>query len=297
MRTTPARRSGVALGLGVVAISFAVILFREAQPTHPLVAAGIRLAVAAVVLAPITYRGFRRGALPGRVLRTALAAGVLYAFHFGLWVWSLELTTVAASVTLVTATPLVLATVALVTGADRPSRRTWAALGLACVGVATIGGFDVGATPGALLGDGLAFGGALAMAGYLVLVRRLGDLDVWPFAGVATAVGALLLLGCAFVLGIPIEPASPTAFTYLVLAALIPQLVGHGALTWALRHTTPTVVGIATVGEPVGATLLAWALLGEVPTAGIIAGCAVTLAGVALAVGHRAPSAAETGAG
>ena len=290
-RSEPAgshRQASWALWIGVLSISFAAIFFRKAQPTHPLVAAAVRLGVAALILAPMGVRGFRRGHLSGVVLSRAAAAGLMYAVHFGAWVTSLALTTVAASVTLVTATPLLLAGVSLITGRDKPDRRLWAALGLAVVGVAIIGAADLAGPDGAaaaLAGDALALLGAMAMAGYLLLARSLGpDLDVWAFASVATAVGACSLLVVAISLGVPVTVASPQALGYLALAALLPQLVGHTLLTWALRHTRPTAVGVATVGEPACSTALAWLWLGEPVRWVVGVGCVVTVLAVIAAL-------------
>ncbi len=275
----------LALFVAVTAISFAAIFFRKAQPTHPLVAAGIRLTLASVILLPISWRAWRRGTLRTPEIRAGMVAGLLYGLHFGSWVWSLGLTTVAASVTLVTATPLMLALVGVATGRDRPEGKLWLSLGLAVVGVVLIGGTDLGRSTDALIGDGLAVVGAAAMAGYLVLVRRLpADLDVLGFSGVACAVGAAALALAALVAGTGFAPASDEALMYLVLAALVPQIIGHGLLTWSLRHTTPVVVGIATVGEPVGASILGWFWLGEAVPPLVAVGCAVTLSAVVLAV-------------
>lgn len=308
------RHVGPALAGAATAISFAAIFFRLAAPTHPLVAAGVRLVIAAALLAPLTIRARRRGALPGPVLRAAVAAGLLYGVHFGAWVASLGLTSVAASVTIVTATPLLLAAAALVTGRDRPDRSLWGALALGVGGVAIIGGSHAGGGD-ALAGDALAGLGAAAMAGYLLLVRRLSHavepapvsrhlqaaaasprapshrsgmegargLEVLPFAGVATAVGGCALLATAGALGISPIPPSASAAGWLLAAALVPQLIGHTLLTWALRWATPTAVGISTLGEPVGATLLGWAWLAEIPAPVVLLGCAVTLSGVVLA--------------
>jgi drug/metabolite transporter (DMT)-like permease len=279
--------------LAVSAISFAAIFFRKAAPTPPLVAAGVRLAIATLILAPWVVRARRAGRLPSVAVRYAVGGGVAYAVHFGAWVTSLTLTSVAASVTLVTATPMLLALVAWVTGRDRPTRRQWLALALAAVGVAILGGLDV-ADDDALLGDGLALLGASAMAAYMLLARRAvhetaaGGLDSWGYSGVATGVGAVLLLGSATLVGLPIRFAGWEPLGYVVLATLLPQLVGHGLLTWALRHTRPTVVGIATLGEPVGSTLLAWWWLEEGLQLGTFIGCAVTLVAVALAMTRRA---------
>lgn len=279
------RRQGAALALAVASISFAAIFFRLASPTHPLIVAGTRLAIAAVILAIPTMRASRAGRLPRRVVLAAMACGVLYGVHFGTWVSSLTMTSVASSVTLVTATPLLLAILSIATGRDRPSRWHWISIGLALIGLSLIGWADLSLSREALIGDGLAFVGAIAMAFYLLIARSLGeDLDVLAFGGVATAFGALSLFAAAVIAGVPIAFASGESLLWIALAALLPQLVGHTLLTWSLRHATPTAVGIATVGEPVGATLLAWIWLGERVTPVIAAGCAITLGAVLLSL-------------
>lgn len=271
----------LALGVAVASISFAAIFFRQAAPTHPLVIAGTRLALASLVLAWPTWRAYEAERLPPEVLRRAAVGGLLYGVHFGTWVTSLTMTSVASSVTLVTATPLLLAILAILTNRDHPERRHWVSIGLAVVGLSLIGWADLSLSPEALLGDVLALVGAAAMAFYLLLVRGMGaELDVLAFSGVSTAVGALSLLGAAVALDVPLAFASLESFGWVALAALFPQLIGHNLLTWSLRHATPTAVGIATVGEPVGSTFLAWVWLGERLGPLVAAGCAITLVAV-----------------
>lgn len=277
----------LALVVAVISISFAGPFFRMAEPTPPLVSSGLRLAMASLVLVPFALRAWRAGRLPPAHLRAGLAAGLLYGVHFGAWVWSLTLTSITASVTLVTATPVVLALAGLLTGTDRPSGRVWAAIAIATLGVFIIGGSHLSADPRALLGDGLAFLGAAAMAGYMLMVRPLRAVDPLAFTGVAAVVGAGVLLGTAALLGLPLTAASPRAWGFLALAALVPQLVGHTLLTWSLRHSTPTVVGMATVGEPVGSTLIALLWWGEWVSWQVALGCAITLAGVVTALSAR----------
>ena len=274
--------------MAVLSISLAASLFRKAAPTHPLVMAGVRLAVAALCLSPFVVRSFLTGRMKGRQFRLAVLAGFIYAVHFGAWVSSLTLTSVASSVTLVTTTPLLLGLLGLVTGRDRPDRKLWIALGIAAAGLTLIGWRDLGATPSALAGDALAFLGAVAIAAYMLTVRALGDeIDIWAFSGVATAVGAVALGLTAFAAGIPFEPASTEAFGYLVLAAVIPQLLGHNLITWVLRHVRPSTVAMAILGEPVGAALIAWLWLGEAVGPVAAVGCTVTLVAVGIAVWEK----------
>ncbi len=282
----------VVLVVGVAAISFAAIFFKKSQPTHPMVASAIRLLFAALLLSPWVIAAWRRRSLDGVQVRHAAGAGLAYAVHFGAWVASLGMTSVTASVTAVTASPLLLAMVGLVTGRDAPTGRLWAALGLAVAGLTVVAMHDASGGDGALLGDGLALVGAAAMAAYLLIGRRLGArLDVMAFTGVATFVGGVTLALACLLMGVELTPSSDEALLYLALAALVPQLVGHTALTWALRHTTPARVGMATLGEPVGSTLLAWLWLGEAVSPTVLLGCGVTLSAVALALsGSARPS-------
>jgi drug/metabolite transporter (DMT)-like permease len=274
-----------ALLVAVTAISFAAIFFKKASPTHPLVSAGIRLAVAAVLLTPMALRSWKKGLMSASLVRSAVIAGLLYGVHFGTWVTSLTLTSIASSVTLVTATPLILAFIALATGHDKPDPKHWWAIGLAVCGITIIGSHDSNVGVEALMGDALAFGGAAAMAGYMLVGRRLGDaMDIWSFGAIATAVGATSLLGTAWFINIPIQVASSEALMYLVLAALVPQLIGHNLLTWTLRYTRPTIVGIATVGEPVGAAFLGWIWLHEQVGTTVAFGCTLTIAAVLLSI-------------
>ena len=307
MRTLPAPppsrtggRSPVvapALIVAVVAISFAAIFLKLAEPTHALTRSGLRLMMAAAMLLPAVVRGWRRGRLQP-VAKWAALAGLLYAVHFSAWIGSLDLTTVAASVTLVTATPLILAVVGVATGRDRPEGRLWVSLLLGAAGVAIIGGADLSLSGRALAGDGLALAGAAAIAGFLLLVRRLGlSLDVWAFMGLACAVGGVLVMAVAAIAGVGLTAASPGALLYIFLSALIPQLVGHGLLTWSLRYTTPTVVGLATLGEPGGSTLLAWVWLGEAAPAVVLVGCAVVLVSLILALARPGRGADAAAAG
>lgn len=284
------------LALAVIAISFAAILFRAAPEMHPLSASGWRLVIAGLVLAPFMRH------LPRGAVGPALLAGLAYAVHFGSWVASLGLVSVLVSVTIVTTTPLVLALLGLVTGRDRPDACTLGGLALGAVGVVllSLSGTDThaGASVDGVL---LALLGALAMAAYLLVARRVtraaSEGAVHPvrsslaLSGVAALVGGATLLVTAAAAGAPVLPASAHEAWIVIGAAALPQLVGHTLLTWALTRTTPTVVALTTLGEPVGAALLAALLLDEpLTTIGVLA-CALTLAGVAAALSpHGEPS-------
>lgn len=278
-------RIWAALAVAVISISFAAALFIQAEPTHPLAKAGIRLAFAGVLLAPWVARAWKNGRLRRRFVLHGALGGVFYAIHFGAWVSSLEGTSITASVTLVTATPLLLAMWGLLSGQDRPQKRHWLAIVLALIGVSIVTFHDAGQGQASVVANVMALLGAAGMAGYLLTARRLGDsVDVWAFSGIATGVGALVLGCVALAADIPFQAGSTEALGYLLLAALVPQLIGHSALTWVLRFRSPTLVGIATVGEPVGATVVGYVWLGLGVDVFTMLGCALTLLAVLVAI-------------
>jgi len=280
------RRTVMLLVIAIASISCAALFFRKAQATHPLLTAGFRLSIAALCLWPFVLK--RALSLPGKFWRAGLLAGLCYAVHFGAWVWSLNLTTVAASVTLVTATPLFLGLLGWATRRDAPSLRLWLALALAVLGVTVIGANDMGADGGQLIGNALALLGAVGMAGYLLVGRSCAPEQALPLITVAATIGALLLLGVAVAIGLPLEPASSESLFWIAMAALIPQLIGHTSLTLALRDATPTSVAMSTVGEPVGAALLAFIFLGESVSLMVAVGCAFTLLAVGVSLSSSA---------
>jgi drug/metabolite transporter (DMT)-like permease len=221
-------------------------------------------------------------------LRRVVAAGVLLALHFALWIASLSRTTVAASVVLVCLQPVFVALLAWWLLGERTGRRALAGIAVAFSGAAVIA---VDAAPAALApgmsttaGNVLALAGAVAIALYVLVLRgQRGDV-LLTSAGVTTT-AALVLLPLCLVSGAPLLPASSTQALWLLALALGPQVIGHTALNAALQRLPASVVSGSILGEPVIASALAWLALGEKPGALTAVGAGVTLIGVALLLG------------
>lgn len=283
---------GAGLVLGVAAVSTAAVLIRIAD-APALAIAFWRCAGGAAALAPFAVRARRGNVAPldtGQ-RRALVAAGAFLALHFGLFVSSLSYTSVAASSVLVAMSPLFVGLGAALFLREPPSRLVWAGIGLAAVGavvVALAGAGDPRAGGRTLLGNALAFGGAAAVAGYLLLGRVARQrLPVVVYATVVYGVAAVLLLGACLVTGAPLGVVGGgySAGTWLAIAGLIvgPQLLGHTIFNTLLSTVTATTVAVVVLAEPVGATLLALLLLGELPAALFWAGAPLVLAGVFLA--------------
>ena len=227
----------------------------------------------------------------------AVIAGVLLAAHFWSWIASLTLTTVASSVVLVSMQPIFVATMSAVFLHERASGRQWLGIVTACVGAVVIGLSDAhGAeTPrNVLLGDALAIAGAVFVSGYYVIGRGLRQrLDLWVYIAIVYGIAALALLVVVIV-----DPATSLtgypARDWWIFAALAagPMMLGHTGINYALRYVRAYVANIAIMGEPVGATIIAWALpaLREVPNPGMLLGAVLIVGGILLGSSWRKPS-------
>lgn len=282
------------LALGVVAISCAAVLVRLAG-APPLVVAAFRMTIASLVLAPLGIINAR--AEMRRLLRErwplVLGAGGFLAIHFALWIASLSYTSVASSVVLVTATPLFVAAVSRALFGERLRRATFVGIGISLAGAVLIGSAGMRAGGTASEGNVLALLAALAMAGYLLIGRRVRrGAGLLAYATLVFSAAALLLVLAVLVTGAPLGGYAPATYGAMVALALVPQLVGHTSLNWALRFLPATMVTVAVLGEPVGAAFLAWAALGEAPSQLELAGGVLMLTGIALAFLRGGASAA-----
>lgn len=274
-------KSKVILGLvvAVLAISWGAPLARMTQAA-PLAVATWRLSFAALFLTPWVL--VRHWPLPAGLGR-GLWAGVFLALHFGLWIPSLFLTSVSASVVLVTTQPLwVLLLQGRVLG-RKATTRNLVSFALAFSGVVLIAWGDMQLSLRALIGDLMALGGAVAMACYLLVGTRLRwQLPLGAYLWVVNGFAALLLWGVVVTGKVSPWPEGPSSWWPLVGMALGPTLVGHTLLNWALAHLPTYQVNLTVLLEPALASFWVWVFLGEVPPVHVIPGAVLVVAALVL---------------
>ena len=281
-------------------VSASPILVRVAH-VPSLALAFWRCLAGGLLLAPWALRAhrcMRRRALHPQTLgwaqwRWLLASGACLALHFALFNASLARTTVGSTAILVNTSPLFVGLGGRLIG-EPPSRRVWAGIALASAGAAVVGTGDAASIalgPRALLGDLMAFGGAVAFSGYLLLGRVLRQrLDAPTYNSAVFGSAALVLLPACLLTGASL--GGYAGRSWLAVAAVVagPQLLGHTVLNLLLSTVTAAVIAVVVLTEPVGATLLAWWLFHELPAAAFWAGAPLVLAGVWLCTAGGTPS-------
>ena len=273
---------------GIFAVSTASIFIKFAQQeAASFVIAAYRLGLSTLVLAPIVWFRFRPqlAALSRKELRLGLLSGVFLAIHFASWITSLEYTSVASSVVLVTTTPLWVALASPLFLKESITKYVLWGMVLALMGTFVVGLSDVCVLDQGLhcpplsefvqgeafLGDVLALIGAWAAAGYVLIGRSLRvRLSLVPYIFMVYGMSSLILLPLALLGGSPMVGFSSQTYLWLVLLALIPQLIGHSTINWALGVLPAAYVAVSLLGEPIGSSILAYFIFGEAP--GVIKG-------------------------
>lgn len=282
-RTTVA----LAVAASILAVSTAAILIRLSD-APPVVIAFYRLLYATLILLPFAWWKARDElrSLRARDWLGLVAVGVVLALHFASWITSLDLTSVAASVVLVTLHPVFVAFVSKRVFGEGVGALGWVGVIIALVGGVVIVSGDAlgGAAP--LVGDLLALVGALCAAIYFLSGRgyrkRLSVLAyvVPVYATSAVVLGLLTFLPAPYGGAVTALPLREHAL--FLAMAIVPMILGHTVLNWALKYVTAPVIATTIVGEPVGSTILAVLILQEAPPPTALVGGLIVLAGIAL---------------
>jgi len=285
---------------GILFVSTASIFIRFAQAeASSIVIAASRLIIACVVLIPIAVTHYREewvGLTRGDLVKGALS-GLFLALHFASWITSLELTSVASSVVLVTTTPLWVAIFSPLV-LKEPVRRS-VVIGLlvsisggVIVGIANACGFQHGTltcqaqvfTGQAMVGNFLALFGAWMAAGYMLMGRQLRKkLNTISYTALVYGVAALILLVLVIIRREPVFSYSGQTYLWLLALGVFPQLLGHTLFNWALKYISAAYVSLTLLGEPIGTIILALLFLKESPT--LLEGVGAVLIMIGIVIG------------
>jgi len=277
---------------GVASFSTAAIFIKLADDAPAPVIAAARMSIAAILLLPIALlkHGPTLARVPPGCRVAVIFAGFFLGAHFFFWVMSLKYTSVLSSVVIVTTNPIFVAIASPLLLREKIGRRTIQGIIFAAAGGALIAFADAGGASGSLYGNFLSLMGVLMASSYWLVGRSVrGRVDLLSYIVPVYGVAAIVLVCAALAMRCPFTGYRPATYQYFLLLALLPQLLGHTAMNYALRHVSATVVAIAILGEPIGASAIAMVQLHEIPTPIQLCGAALILAGIARAVMETPP--------
>lgn len=296
----PIAKAKSALLPAILAVSTAAIFVRSAD-VPPLAAAFWRggfcaLAFLLTLLSPKVRAALIAVGLK-RILQIA-AATMIIATHQICFITSLSYTSIAASTFLTCTQPIFTAFLGYLFLKESVSWRSRIAIIGAVVGMAAIT-FGSGDGDMAFTGNVLALTASVLAAIYVLFARTFRQTTpLIPFMLTVHVSGSFFLFTLAMIFEIPLSGFSTSSWTALFMLAMIPTLIGHTLLNFAVGYLPAFVVSSSILGEPVGATLLGWLLFGETPIGWTLAGAALIVICILIVVLEpRTPAVAEPSRG
>ncbi|MCP4570200.1 MAG: DMT family transporter [FCB group bacterium] len=274
------------LGLATLAVSWAAIIIRLAD-ADPISTALYRMGFAALIIAPFALGGLRTGLRRISTSDRALliTSGIALGLHFACWISSLKYTSISNSVVIVATHPFFVAVAEAVFFKEKLTRNALFGMAVAFVGMVIIAGSDLELGSEHLLGDVLAFFGAVFAGLYLILGRKIRrNLDNRHYVFPVYLIATITLLAILFIFGSPIAGFSGKVWLLFFLLALIPTVIGHTTYNYLLKFVRAHIVAITILGEPIGATIFAALIFSEYPSPATYMGGSLILIGIFLAL-------------
>jgi drug/metabolite transporter (DMT)-like permease len=269
--------------IGIIAISFSSIFVKWSDASASIIAM-YRLLITNVLMLPFLWnyrKEFTRIKLKDWA-RTAMS-GIALGLHFLFWMDSLRYTTVASSTAILTLEPIFVLVGAFLLHGVRTSRNSLIAMCIAIVGAIFIGWGDFQFSGQALKGDVLSFIGTIAVALHMLLGKSLRErISAYVYSFLVFLFAGLTLAVTNVYTDESFTGYSLKEWGIFSLLAIVSTIFGHYVFNWLLKYMKASSVSMTVLGEPLGASILAYFLLGEtITTMQLLAGC-LLLIGVAL---------------
>ncbi|MBL8101617.1 MAG: DMT family transporter [Anaerolineales bacterium] len=270
-----------ALAVGITALSLSAMFVRWADAPGPMTGF-YRLFISTLLLTPFFLNKQRQlPPIDRKYLYFPLIGGLFTAFDFAFWNSSLKYTTAANATLLGNTAPLWVALAAFLIFREKLKGVFWTGLLLALTGAALVMGSDFLTHPTLGLGDLMASTAAIFYASYQLITQR-GRVHIDPFrytwlVGISATFGMLVM---NLVLGNRFTGFSTQTWIIFFATAIVSQMIGYLAITFALGHLPASIVAPTLVGQPILTAILAIPLLNEIPTTIQWIGGGIALAGI-----------------
>ena len=271
----------LALGIGIISLSFSAMFVRWANAPGP-VTAFYRLFLSIFLLLPFFLPRIKTNpSLKSRSVIFPLLAGVFTACDLGLWTASLSYTTASNATLLGNTAPLWVALGTWLILKKQLAPAFWRGLTITLLGAALIMGTDFILHPRFGLGDAMAIGTGIFYGGYFLFTERSRTFfdpvsHIW-LVGIGASITLFMI---NVLLRYPLTGYPSETWLVFFATAIVSQIIGYMSLAYALGHVPASVVSPTMVMQPIVTTVLAIPLLGEIPTIWQGIGGAIALVGI-----------------
>lgn len=256
------------LFISVFSVSSAAILIVSCNAPS-LSIAFYRMLFTTILITPLIFIGknkideFKK--IPKKNLYIMIGIGFVLAIHFILWISSLEFTSVASSVILVTAHPVLVGPFAHFFMKEKLSMINFFGIAISLFGVIILvygnhgfagGGIDT------IEGNILALLGGIAAGIYILGGRRIRKtVSVTIYATIVYLIATISLFILVFLYSFTSDTSlfivDIKDLGIILLMAVLAGVFGHTLYNWSLKQVRASLASLALLGEPIGSTILA----------------------------------------
>lgn len=259
-------RSRRATGLGLLTFTTVVwglvplVLKQVDMPT--LAFASYRLWVGVALYAVIFGVTGRRPSWAA--LRATALGGVCFAGDIVLTFTAFRLTSVANATIIAALAPVFITLGAARWFGERLGRRVAIAIGTSFLGVALVAFGSQGSPSWSPVGDAAAALSVLTWSAYWLFSKRAREtVDAIDYMASVMLVSAVVVTVAALATRTSLAAPDAGDWTWILLIALIPGLMGHLAVAWSHRYVEAWLGSLLLQLQPVVGTVAAWIVLGE----------------------------------
>ena len=272
----------ILLVFGVFCGSTAVIMIK-ASNEHPFLVSAYRLLLASFFLSPFFFRELRSSGIRygWRELGWAALPAAALAIHFMSWVYGARMTPAANASLIANLTPVAMPFYLWMLYRERVSKMELFGTAFTLAGLLILTGSNLRVSQENFIGDLICFGSMLFFAAYLALGRKNGArLSLWLYMVPLYFIAGLICLVSACFFINPIKVYSLSNVLYILGLGLIPTVLGHTILNYAMKHFRGQVVSVTNLSQPVFAGLLGFLIFHEVPSPVFLVAAVVVISGV-----------------
>ncbi|GIN74544.1 multidrug transporter [Bacillus sp. J14TS2] len=276
------KKINILLVITIICISLAAIFVKLSDAPSTIMAM-YRMFLGCLLLSPffLKYRKTLKQ-IKGKEWFAIIFAGIFLAAHFGLWFESLNHTSVASSTLILALQPAIALIGGFIFFKEKIQLRTLLTLGVALIGVAIVGGGNLSLNQDALFGNLLSLLSVISVVFYLLIGQRnVKSINHWVYSFLVFFFAGMTLIMVNLIGSIPLTGYSANDWVVFILLAIFPT-GAHIIYNLLLNYVNTTTISMSTLGEPIGASLLAIVLLNEMLTMIEMIGGALIIVGIYL---------------
>lgn len=271
----------IILAFGLLGVSFGAPLARFLPELAALTIAFWRMAGASTLL---WSHGVihKQEPLAKRKFPAIIVGGIFLALHFAFFYSAVKLTSIASATLFATLAPIFTLVYERFALKHKFPMGALVGLWMAIAGAVIVQGTEFAWGSEATQGNLYALASSAFMSVVLIIAQRVrSQITNILYTRWLYLFAALTLALITFSLGIDLNFHSTDA-KWLLGLVILPTLIGHNSMSYAVKYLRPTIVGSMPFGEPILASLLAWIFFGELVGWNVVIGGAITLSGLVL---------------